>query len=63
MSEKETVLSEKNEERTSKRQSTMEAIKNKLYAGGRLNKAEAMTLTEVPLEELCAAANDVRENF
>ena len=63
MSEKETVLSVKNEERTSKRQSTMEAIKNKLYAGGHLTKEEAMDLIEAPLEELCAAANDVRENF
>ena len=42
---------------------TMEAIKNKLYAGGRLTKQEAMTLTEVPLEELCAAANEVRAHF
>ena len=42
---------------------TMEIIKNKLYAGGRLTKQEAMDLTEVPLEELCAAANQVREHF
>ena len=63
MNENEAILSEKNEERASRGLTTMEAIKNKLYAGGRLNKAEAMTLTEAPLEELCAAANDVRENF
>ena len=63
MNENEAILSEKNEERASRGLTTMEAIKNKLYAGGRLNKAEAMTLTEVPLEELCAAANDVREHF
>ncbi|CZQ95263.1 biotin synthase BioB [Trichococcus ilyis] len=42
---------------------TMEAIKNKLYAGGQLTKAEALDLTEAPLEELCAAANEVREHF
>ena len=63
MSEKEAVLSVKNEEQSIGRLTTMEAIKNKLYAGGRLTKAEAMELIEEPLEELCAAANDVRKHF
>ena len=63
MSEKEAVLSEKNEERAGNRTTKMEAIKNKLYAGGHLTKAEAMELTEAPLEELCAAADDVRAHF
>ena len=63
MSEKEAVLSKKNEERASKRQSAMEVIQNKLFGGGQLTKEEAMELIEVPLDELCAAANDVREHF
>ena len=63
MSEKEAELSVKNEEQSIGRLTTMEAIKNKLYAGGRLTKAEVMELIEAPLEELCAAANDVRKHF
>ena len=63
MSEKEAVLSKQNEERASKRQSAMEVIQNKLFGGGQLTKEEAMELIEVPLDELCAAANDVREHF
>lgn len=41
----------------------MEVIKNKLFGGGQLTKEEAMELIEAPLDELCAAANDVREHF
>jgi len=63
MSEKEIGLSVKNEERAGRSLKTMEAIKNKLYAGGHLTKEEAMELTEVPLDELCAAADDVRAHF
>ena len=53
MSEKEIGLSVKNEERAGRSLKTMEAIKNKHYAGGHLTKEEAMELTEVPLDELC----------
>ena len=63
MSEKEAVLSLNNEELASKKLTTMEKIKNKLYAGGQITKEEAMGLIEAPLDELCAAANEVREHF
>ncbi|CZQ90638.1 biotin synthase BioB [Trichococcus collinsii] len=63
MSEKEPTLSLNNEEPVSNNLATMAAIKSKLYAGGQLTKEEAMALIRVPLEELCATANEVREHF
>ena len=41
----------------------LEEIKSKIYAGEYISKAEALEISEAPLQELCAAANDIREHF
>lgn len=38
-------------------------LQEKLYAGKLLTKEEVMPLTQAPLEELCAAADKIRQHF
>lgn len=38
-------------------------LKSRILSGGQINKAEALSLYDAPLEELCAAANEIREHF
>ena len=42
---------------------TIKEKKEKVLSGELLNKEEAMELVEVPLEELCKAADDIRRHF
>ena len=37
--------------------------KGRILAGGQLNRQEALELTRQPLEELCAAADEIRRHF
>ena len=41
----------------------IEELKERVLAGGQLTKDEAMTLVDAPLEELCAAADELRKHF
>lgn len=41
----------------------METIKNCVLAGELINKEQALTLVNTPLEELCLAANEIRKLF
>jgi len=41
----------------------VEAIRNKVLSGDLINKSEATDISIAPLEELCAAANQIREHF
>ena len=41
----------------------IEELKEKVLAGDQLTKDEAMTLVDAPLEELCAAADELRKHF
>jgi len=43
--------------------SIVKSIKNKVLAGELISKSEAVTISTAPLEELCAAANQIREHF
>ena len=43
--------------------SYIEDLKNEIINGKRITKEEAMELYNQPLEELCAAANELREHF
>ncbi|MGM9936247.1 MAG: biotin synthase BioB [Candidatus Ornithomonoglobus sp.] len=38
-------------------------LKDKIINGGDITKSEAMSLVDAPLDELCAAADDIRRNF
>lgn len=40
-----------------------EELKNRILSGGQISKEEALSLYEVPLEELCEAANEIRAHF
>jgi biotin synthase len=39
------------------------SLKNKVIEGGLINREEAVALIEAPLEELCTAADEIRERF
>ena len=41
----------------------MENLKKKVLQGGKIKKEEALTLIDMPLNELCYAANEIRRNF
>ena len=43
--------------------SIVSELKEKVLAGGQAGKEEAMRLQAEPLEELAAAANELREHF
>lgn len=43
--------------------SYIEELKNKIYAGYEINKAEAIKLNDEPLEELARVANEIRYHF
>jgi len=43
--------------------SIVESIKNKVLAGELINQGEATAISTAPWEELCAAANQIREHF
>lgn len=42
---------------------SMESIKNKVLSGEPVGKQEALAISQAPWEELCAAANELREHF
>ena len=41
----------------------LELLKKKVLEGGKINKEEALELTELPLEELSQAADEIRRKF
>lgn len=41
----------------------LEELKKKVLEGGQINKEEALALAEMPLEELCQAADEIRQHF
>ncbi len=41
----------------------MENLKKKVLQGGKIKKEEALTLIDMPLNELCYAANEIRRTF
>lgn len=41
----------------------IEKLKNKVLSGELIDKAEALSLVDAPLESLCKAANEIREHF
>ena len=41
----------------------LELLKKKVLEGGKINKEEALELTELPLEELSHAADEIRRKF
>ena len=41
----------------------LEELKNRILNGGGINREEALEISEAPLEELCAAANEIREKL
>ncbi len=41
----------------------LQHIKNDILTGRLIDKEQALTLTNVPLDELCIAANEIREFF
>lgn len=43
--------------------SHVELLKNLVFSGGLVNREEALSLYEEPLEELCEAANEIRKFF
>ncbi len=43
--------------------SRLKEIKNKIFDGKLISKGEALEICEAPLQELCAAANEIREFF
>lgn len=43
--------------------SLVEILKQKILQGQQITKLEAMNLSEAPLEELCSAANEIRQHF
>lgn len=43
--------------------SIIDELKEKVKKGGQISRREALKLYEAPLEELCAAADEVREHF
>ena len=40
--------------------SRLKEIKNKIFDGKLISKGEALEICEAPLQELCAAANEIR---
>ena len=40
---------------------TLEQIKEKAFSGKQISREESLFLLGVPLEELCAAADEIRE--
>ena len=40
-----------------------ERLKEKVKKGGQITKEEALALYRAPLEELCRAADEIREHF
>lgn len=38
-------------------------LKSRILAGGQIDRAEALSLYDAPLEELCAAADEIRRHF
>lgn len=43
--------------------STVTQLREKIYGGGEITRAEAVTLITAPLDELCAAADEIRRHF
>ena len=43
--------------------SCVEELKEKILQGGQISREEALSLIDAPLEELCTAANQLRERF
>lgn len=43
--------------------SQIQELKSRILSGGQIEKDEALSLYEAPLDELCAAANEIREHF
>ena len=41
----------------------IEELKNKIFLGEMITKNEAMSLIDAPLDELCKAADEIREKF
>ena len=41
----------------------IEELKNKIFSGEMITKDEAMSLIDAPLDELCKAADEIREKF
>ena len=41
----------------------IEELKNKIFSGEMIRKDEAMSLIDAPLDELCKAADEIRELF
>lgn len=41
----------------------IETLKSKVLRGELIDKAEALSLIDAPLEPLCKAANEIREHF
>ena len=41
----------------------IEELKNKIFSGEMIRKDEAMSLIDAPLDELCKAADEIREKF
>lgn len=41
----------------------IQELKSRILSGGQIEKDEALSLYEAPLDELCAAANEIREHF
>lgn len=41
----------------------LEELKQKVLQGYKVNKQEALALAELPLEELCGAADEIRQRF
>ena len=41
----------------------IESLKKLILAGGQLNREQALSLYDAPLEDLCTAANEIRVHF
>ena len=41
----------------------IEELKNKIFSGEMITKDEAMSLIDAPIDELCKAADEIREKF
>ena len=41
----------------------IEELKNKIFSGEMITKDDAMSLIDAPLDELCKAADEIREKF
>ena len=41
----------------------IEELKNKIFSGEMITKDEAMSLIDAPLDELCKAADEIREKI